>query len=65
MNCGIRTQKDCKVVHTYVGLNNYIVKVYLIEMGKHVKIESAIVDTFLEAIDTHTAFCKAYLLEDK
>jgi hypothetical protein len=62
MNCGIRTEKDDKVVHTYVGLNNYIVKVYLKENGKHIKLESVIVDHFFEAIDRHTRFCKVYLL---
>ncbi len=62
MNCGIRTQKNNKIVHMYVGLNNYIVKAYVVENGKPTRLESVIVNTWFEALDKHVEFCKNYLL---
>ncbi len=61
MNCRIRTEKNGFVVHTYVGFNNYICKVY----KGQTKLESTIVDSWSQAVDTHTLLCKHYLMPAK
>ncbi len=62
MNCRIKTKGNNRVVHTYAGLNNFIVKVYSDLDVRVKKIDSVIVDTWLQAIEKHTEFCIDYLL---
>ena len=62
MNCRIKTQKNNRVVHTYSGMNNFIVKAYRVNDLLVTKIDFIIVDTWLQAVDKHMEFCKDYLL---
>lgn len=62
MNCRIRTEKNGIVVHTYVGFNNYICKVY---KSDKTKITVTVVDSWTQAVDKHTEFCNHYLMPAK